>query len=158
MIRSIRRRPRFHPLRGTEEASTERGERSSDATNARSLFNLKKVKAPFAPSILDNVDIECFALLYDVAESLRRDINDDVPQFVHLRNKQNVRCPFPFFHPLYFSPFFTSVAAPSLFCSFFAFLAFLFLVLFYLSLFLSSIDRQFCNATSGDCPLAASLK
>lgn len=104
MIRSIRRRPRFHPLRGTEEASTERGERSSDATNARSLFNLKKVKAPFAPSILDNVDIDCFALLYDVAESLRRDINDDVPQFVHLRNKQNVRCRFPFFPPsLFFS-------------------------------------------------------
>lgn len=85
-------------------------ERSSDATNARSLFNLKKVKAPFAPSILDNVDIDCFALLYDVAESLRRDINDDVPQFVHLRNKQNVRRPFPpslLFSLLYFrrSPF-----------------------------------------------------
>lgn len=74
-------------------------ERSSDATNARSLFNLKKVKAPFAPSILDNVDIDCFALLYDVAESLRRDINDDVPQFVHLRNKQNVRRPFSIFLP-----------------------------------------------------------
>lgn len=70
----------------------------------RSLFNLKKVKAPFAPSILDNVDIDCFVLLYDVAESLRRDINDDVPQFVHLRNKQNVRRPFPFFPPsLFFS-------------------------------------------------------
>lgn len=82
------------------------GTGSSDATNARSLPNLKKVKALLA--LLDNVDIDCFALLYDVAESPRRDFNDDVPQFVHLCDKQNVRRPFPFFHPFYFSSFLTS--------------------------------------------------
>ena len=82
--------------------SMERRNGAATQTNVRSLPNLKKVKAPFTlPYWTTSISI---VLLYFtiVAESFRRDFNDDVPQFVHLCNKQNVKYSFLFFFFLYF--------------------------------------------------------